>query len=43
MSYVPLSVGDLQMVHPLGLWSWFSGVVMHSVHDYSSQLMLMII
>ena len=25
--YVQLSEGDFQVVDPLGLWSWFSGVV----------------
>ena len=27
MRYVKLSKGGFQVVHPLGLWSWFSGVV----------------
>ena len=27
MSYVQLSEGGFQVVYPLGLWSWFSGVV----------------
>ena len=27
MSCVPLSEGGFQVVYPLGLWSWSSGVV----------------
>ena len=27
MSYVQLSEGGFQVVYPLGMWSWFSGVV----------------
>ena len=27
MSYVQLSEAGFQVVYPLGLWSWFSGIV----------------
>ena len=33
MSYMQLSEGVFQVVHPLGLWSRFSGVV-NVLHGY---------
>ena len=37
MSYVQLSDGGFQVVYPLGLWSWLSGVV-KSYMDMASKL-----